>query len=375
MDPSVLTCLSLPSSFVLKELEDERIRNVRLNLPLLEKSIIALADVTWLWAVARGLRDVYACNVLYFAFRVLELGIQLARHGRIIDFKAANKWFLRACSVSESIQQRKFSIVQGFSLVHAAFEEEYEQEVRRFQSALGMEPGRKPVCQSKDFSRQSDNLQDGLGYCHLVNCGHRFRLEIIIDLIASADLQIDRTQHGYTKNPAVLCPTCSKSVVVAVPDWRKENRARVISRYSLEGTNTALHFPYEYILGEDGQYYLSDFAQYPMIEWTGQDEEFWENEVHDKQVERQETFEMSKDRRGIGREMQKSKKQARREHLEARDARIKADRCAKDRINQRGGRIKAGGNMADRAKAGKMLAAIAFSIGNPADDNQYDFSL
>lgn len=57
MDLAALQCLFTPSSLVLRELDDERMCDVEINLPVLEKSIIGLADVKWLEAVSGRLQQ------------------------------------------------------------------------------------------------------------------------------------------------------------------------------------------------------------------------------------------------------------------------------------------------------------------------------
>ena len=93
MDLTMITCLSTPKRFVLKELQDERLRNFELDLRLLEESVTSYAEYTWLKAqrVLNDWKDPYKSSKnAYFVFRVLEFGCQLADHGRIVDLKAAN---------------------------------------------------------------------------------------------------------------------------------------------------------------------------------------------------------------------------------------------------------------------------------------------
>ena len=96
MDLTMLTCLSTPKRFVLKELQDERLQSFKVDLRLLEESVTSYAEFTWLKAqrVLNDWKDPYkASKNAYFVFRVLEFGCQLADHGRIVDLKAANhKW-------------------------------------------------------------------------------------------------------------------------------------------------------------------------------------------------------------------------------------------------------------------------------------------
>ena len=96
MDLTMLTCLATPKHFVLKELQDPRIRDFKLDLAMLEQSITSYADYTWLKAqrVLNEKKDPYKSSKnVYFVFRVLELGCQLAENGRIVDLKASNhKW-------------------------------------------------------------------------------------------------------------------------------------------------------------------------------------------------------------------------------------------------------------------------------------------
>eukprot|EP00438_Fugacium_kawagutii_P023775 Skav213336 [mRNA] locus=scaffold3340:387791:393812:+ [translate_table: standard] len=96
MDLTMLTCLSTPDRFVLKALEDPRVRNLKIDLDLLEASVISYAVFTWkkFQRVLDEWKDPYKSSKnAYFVFRVMNLGCQLAEHGRILDLKAANgKW-------------------------------------------------------------------------------------------------------------------------------------------------------------------------------------------------------------------------------------------------------------------------------------------
>ena len=96
MDLTMLTCLSTPKRFVLKELQDARLRDFKLDLAVLEESVVSYAEYTWMKAqrVLNEWKDPYKSSKnAYFVFRVLEFGCQLADHGRIVNLKAANhKW-------------------------------------------------------------------------------------------------------------------------------------------------------------------------------------------------------------------------------------------------------------------------------------------
>merc|ERR1711862_1030514 len=67
---------------------------------------------------------------VYFAFRALEIGSQLARDGRVTDFAAANHWYERARSVAEFLGVKQTS--EGWDIVQAAFAHEFQQSVQHF---------------------------------------------------------------------------------------------------------------------------------------------------------------------------------------------------------------------------------------------------
>lgn len=98
MDLTMLTTLSLPKRFVHRELDwfSVQVHAVGLVPVQLYESIVSYAEYTWVLARERlnGEGNVRkSCKDAYFAFRVLELGVQLMEHGCIVEFHAANTWW------------------------------------------------------------------------------------------------------------------------------------------------------------------------------------------------------------------------------------------------------------------------------------------
>jgi predicted nucleotidyltransferase len=88
---SALECVFLPEEFVLRqdiefmfELDMERLR----------RSLSQKSSNSWVKAKKKiDLHQEYRLGMksLFHAFRILEFGIQIARHGRIVDYSAANR--------------------------------------------------------------------------------------------------------------------------------------------------------------------------------------------------------------------------------------------------------------------------------------------
>lgn len=107
MDMTMLTCLSTPARFIIKGLEDDRVRNFQLKLDVLEEQTASYADYTWLKChrLLDRTKVLYkACKNTYFSFRLLDFGCQLAEKGRIIDLAAANGIFDCAKQIWELLQ-------------------------------------------------------------------------------------------------------------------------------------------------------------------------------------------------------------------------------------------------------------------------------
>mmetsp|Transcript_42401 Transcript_42401/g.98199 ORF Transcript_42401/g.98199 Transcript_42401/m.98199 type:complete len:287 (-) Transcript_42401:86-946(-) len=131
MDLTMLTCASLPSRFVLRELEPS-LRSAHLDVLKLHASITSVAEFTWVKAhfMLEKKKDVYKSSKnVYFVFRVLELGQQLLQHGRISDFTAANSWWDHVSELFERLSVRPGE----WDLVEAALAHAVRAQFERFQ--------------------------------------------------------------------------------------------------------------------------------------------------------------------------------------------------------------------------------------------------
>ena len=93
---SILECLFLPDKFVIKE---ELPIDFELDLPTLRKSISTKASHSFVKAkkkliVEKDYDRYAALKSLFHSFRIIEFGIQIAKYGKIIDYTAANHYFI-----------------------------------------------------------------------------------------------------------------------------------------------------------------------------------------------------------------------------------------------------------------------------------------
>eukprot|EP00930_Biecheleria_cincta_P055703 TRINITY_DN41997_c0_g1_i1.p1 TRINITY_DN41997_c0_g1~~TRINITY_DN41997_c0_g1_i1.p1 ORF type:complete len:504 (-),score=105.85 TRINITY_DN41997_c0_g1_i1:6-1517(-) len=262
MDLTALTCLSLPPCFVLREFEDERARNLALDIPLLKESIIAFADAKYLSAVLHGFGDKAGCKLVYYAFRAIEMGIQLLTHGQIVEFRAGKEWYEKACSACEEAidDAPQKSYYQDF--VQAMFARDFEQQIQRFlQCCDGGVTAAAVVENSRPAADDTCKLcQQPLGekggaksdmWCQLVNCGHYFHSKCMAVSVQTQHLQVKR----YWKNqdlcawdishPIAKCPTCDTSVRLELSAHRAKNLRRVLHDQPLERAGAALHLLYK----------------------------------------------------------------------------------------------------------------------------------
>ncbi|CAE7547795.1 ppdK [Symbiodinium sp. CCMP2592] len=246
MDLTMLTCLSTPKRFVLKELQDERLRNFELDLRLLEESVTSYAEYTWLKAqrVLNDWKDPYKSSKnAYFVFRVLEFGCQLADHGRIVDLKAANHMWdvIKELYQVLNIQPQEEDVIEAVLARHfkdslACFEAKVsaarqrergerggsEAEAKKAEETRSVEASKAPNwdtcviclestsgCGKKELNQLLQSPSDANvaeTWVQLVNCRHCFHTTCIADAVR-ASLKADRTlRHA-------ACPVCRASVV------------------------------------------------------------------------------------------------------------------------------------------------------------------
>eukprot|EP00929_Paragymnodinium_shiwhaense_P025985 TRINITY_DN15566_c0_g1_i1.p1 TRINITY_DN15566_c0_g1~~TRINITY_DN15566_c0_g1_i1.p1 ORF type:complete len:480 (-),score=57.20 TRINITY_DN15566_c0_g1_i1:588-1973(-) len=218
MDPSLLPCLSLPEQFVLRRLDDERMYKLKIDMALLRQAVLALADVKWLAAMIGGLhlrhdwglhlhhdwvrpggskeelKDTMSCKKVYFAFRALEMGCQLASTGCITDFQCAIEWYERAIKLACRLKIKEQP--EGWDIVQAAFAHDFQQAVARFCAVCDGKPppaymrpspmqvacglcGRELLEKVPSTGRASPDIDT----CYLVNCGHAVHSRCIADWI------------------------------------------------------------------------------------------------------------------------------------------------------------------------------------------------
>eukprot|EP00435_Cladocopium_sp_Y103_P050681 s321_g15.t1 len=135
MDMTMLTCLSTPARFIIKGLEDDRVRNFQLKLDVLEEQTASYADYTWLKShrLLDRTKVLYkACKNTYFSFRLLDFGCQLVETGRIPDLAAANGIYDCAKQIWELLQ-----IQPGdWDVVEAVFGHHFEMMRKKFQLSM-----------------------------------------------------------------------------------------------------------------------------------------------------------------------------------------------------------------------------------------------
>ncbi|CAK9093786.1 unnamed protein product, partial [Durusdinium trenchii] len=249
MDMTMLTCLSTPRRFVLKELEDERVSNFRLNLDELEDMTSSYAEYTWIKShqLLDKIKNVYkARKNTYFAFRLLDFGCQLAEHGCIIDLTAANSIFSSALQIWELL-----AIEAGdWDVVEAIFGHQFQKTRERFNCGMvqarsetkvneGNEEDQDKADKEGTAHKDIDDTDDLCGLCllcnealrsatefkvkpispaildeswvPLANCGHCFHLQCIASFVRSC---------SRTKKGGAWCPTCDERLRVKVVTWR-----------------------------------------------------------------------------------------------------------------------------------------------------------
>mmetsp|Transcript_54857 Transcript_54857/g.122668 ORF Transcript_54857/g.122668 Transcript_54857/m.122668 type:complete len:435 (+) Transcript_54857:88-1392(+) len=243
MDLTMLTCLSTPSRFVLRELDDARIRDFKLDRQLLQESVTSYAEYTWLKAqrVLADWKDPYkASKNAYFVFRVLEFGCQLAEHGRIVDLQAANhKWdvinrlfkVLNIGTDDTDVLEALLARELRTALAHFA-----EKVTGRPSGAPGLDPPEPAwdtcvVClesrhsESKSIEQLMSTPGDadaGKAWVQLVNCRHSFHVACIADTVRASN-RAGRAGRGLS---CAACPVCRTSVILDLKTSGRRQRKR-----------------------------------------------------------------------------------------------------------------------------------------------------
>lgn len=155
MDITMLTCVSLPAKFVLREegLFREELESVPVRPQELFDFARAYAEFTWLKAKTLLRKpDVHkSCKNLSYVFRVLELAAQVLQHGRIVDFQAANHWWDRAAEAYSALEIGP----QDWGAVEALFARDFQREVARVRRLVG-QPAGGPIEDGPAFAAQPD---------------------------------------------------------------------------------------------------------------------------------------------------------------------------------------------------------------------------
>lgn len=251
MDPTVWFLLSLPDSFVLRRFSDERLSGLAVDRTLLEASVLGVADVKFLEATLTP-----GAKAVFYAFRILELGRQLAlNEGKIVDFTAANKWYDRALQVEAAVNEvLKENGVDASSrtfffedLIPAFFARDFEAQRQRCLDAFAgtADLGGTDAAPPSGHCTLSRELI-GEDVCHLC-CGHAFQPVCLIkhaaDQVASAKPHFwwndDRIMWSRL-TPKVSCPTCQKSVRVDMDRERTANLTSIIRERPLDGAAAPL---------------------------------------------------------------------------------------------------------------------------------------
>jgi len=227
MDLTMLTCLSLAPEFVARPLEDRRMKEAIVDLGKLRESIVSYAEYTWLKArrVLERWKDVYkASKNIYFVFRVLEFGVQLAEHKRIVNFTAANHWWGHIRDIFDALQIG----TADWEVIEAIVANDAAGELARFiastEAGAGPSDGGRPMsCAPVRRNRRGDvtcamclgplepdedtadpgaeagEADPGQQVVTLVRCGHAFHRRCIASWLRA---------DGFKS----ACPTCRQSV-------------------------------------------------------------------------------------------------------------------------------------------------------------------
>jgi hypothetical protein len=253
MDITLLTCLSLPERFVLRAWKDQRLDDIKIDVALLKRSIVAFSDYKWLSAVISGFGARSNGKEIYYAFRALQMGKQLASHGKIIDFEAGTDIYVRACLAFDVLTNAGLLANQTDTgrkwystpdMVQASFARAFQMLVHDFEATVDGRPGvaadeedQLSVCDLCKGKIESDDIA-----CELVNCKHSFHS---ICLATTIQLQYkDSGRLWYCDDrgswlpchPFGTCPVCQASVRLPIGDVRARNLLQILFDRPLEGT-------------------------------------------------------------------------------------------------------------------------------------------
>lgn len=209
MDLTMLTCLNTPSRFVFRELDDDLVRNFKLDLDALENSVVCLAEFTWrkFQRVLDQWRGPYKSNEnAYYVFHLLDLGCQLADKGDkgcIVDPQASNSTWNSICKIY------LFAIPPADSVVvEAILASEFQDALQKFRSIIAESRRRRkelgcvacsrpkqpkavaawndgicPVCLERLAAMQCPGFVPADAGVKLVNCGHCFHAACVAQIL------------------------------------------------------------------------------------------------------------------------------------------------------------------------------------------------
>jgi hypothetical protein len=96
-DIAILECLSLDPSKRIVSMIDSMCEFHDIHLPTLRKSISSIVNNSWVKCkkklTVEENQEYIGKKSLFHSFRILDFGIQIARHGRIIDFMSSSELF------------------------------------------------------------------------------------------------------------------------------------------------------------------------------------------------------------------------------------------------------------------------------------------
>ena len=118
-----LECLSLDEKFIIKKIED--FKSVK-NIQKLRESISQTSSNSWVKAkkkITLENEDSYiGLKSIFHSLRILDFGIQIAKHGKILDFSSSNK-------IWEDIKSLKNP---SWETLNSLFKEEYNRRKSNF---------------------------------------------------------------------------------------------------------------------------------------------------------------------------------------------------------------------------------------------------
>jgi hypothetical protein len=123
---SVLECLFLPEKYILRQ---EKIFNFELNLLKLRESISKKSSNSWVkckkkLTIPEDYNEYIGKKSLFHSLRILSFGIQIAKYGKIIDYKEANNYW--------------YEIINNQSKDWEHYKEKYQQTFNKLKSEFKM---------------------------------------------------------------------------------------------------------------------------------------------------------------------------------------------------------------------------------------------